>query len=221
VKNHSVLFLFILVSSPGYAKTIYVTDSLDLPLRSEESSKGKIISLLHTGTPLVLLSENNQSGFSKVQLQNGMQGFISTRNTMSKPPNHSKLESTTKDLTTLQVENTALKEELAKTKATITPGTTLEQSLSAERDRLDRELLELKRISANQIQVKNERDELKEQLVKATRDFEQLKLESKAMKDGANQDWFLYGGMLSLAGVILGFILPKMAWRRKNSWDNL
>lgn len=221
MKNHSVLFLFILVSSPGYAKTIYVTDSLDLPLRSEESSKGKIISLLHTGTPLVLLSENNQSGFSKVQLQNGMQGFISTRNTMSKPPNHSKLESTTKDLTTLQVENTALKEELAKTKATITPGTTLEQSLSAERDRLDRELLELKRISANQIQVKNERDELKEQLVKATRDFEQLKLESKAMKDGANQDWFLYGGMLSLAGVILGFILPKMAWRRKNSWDNL
>ena len=47
----------------------------------------------------------------------------------------------------------------------------------------------------------------------------QIKLENQALQDTANQDWFLYGGILALVGVILGFILPKLSWRRKNSWD--
>jgi SH3 domain protein len=226
VKKCSVLFVLHLglmlgFISSAYAKTVYVTDNLDLPLRSEESNKGKIISLLPTGTPLILLKENSKTGFSQIQLQNGMQGYIATRNTMPEPPNRSQLEASAKNSTALMAENSALKEELAKVKASIAPGSTLEQSLAAERDRLDRELIELKRTVSNQIQIKDERDKLQEDVVNVKRELEQLKLENNALKDGANQDWFLYGGMLTLAGVILGFILPKLSWRRKSGWDRL
>lgn len=222
MKRLSVFFVLFIVTAPAaYAKTVYVTDNLELPLRSEESNKGKIISLLSTGTPLNVLSENSKSGFSLVKLKSGMQGFIATRNTMPEPPNRSQLDTTTRNSESLQAENTALKEELAKVKTSIAPGTTLEQSLAAERDRLDRELIELKRTASNQIQLKNERDELQENVVSVKRELEQLKLENNTLKDGASQDWFLYGGFLSLAGVILGFILPKLGWRRRNSWDSL
>lgn len=226
MKRCSVFFvipitLLIIFSTSAYAKTVYVTDNLDLPLRSEESNKGKIISLLPTGTPLNVLGENSKSGFSRVQLKSGMQGFIATRNTMLQPPEHARLETTSKNLVDLKAENDSLKEELAKVKATITPGSTLEQSLTTERDRLDRELTEIKKTAASQIQLKDERDKLQEDIVNVKREFEQLKLENNALKDGANQDWFLYGGMLSLAGVILGFILPKLAWRRRSGWDRL
>ncbi|MEQ1545758.1 TIGR04211 family SH3 domain-containing protein [Methyloglobulus sp.] len=222
MKRLSVFFVLFIVTAPAaYAKTVYVTDNLELPLRSEESNKGKIISLLSTGTPLNVLSENSKSGFSLVKLKSGMQGFIATRNTMPEPPNRSQLDTTTRNSESLQAENTALKEELAKVKTSIAPGTTLEQSLAAERDRLDRELIELKRTASNQIQLKNERDELQENVVSFKRELEQLKLENNTLKDGASQDWFLYGGFLSLAGVILGFILPKLGWRRRNSWDSL
>lgn len=221
MKKCSVFFVLLISFTAAYAKTVYVTDNLDLPLRSEESNKGKIISLLSTGTPLTLLSENSKSGFSRVQLQSGMQGFISTRNTMPAPPNRTQLESSTKNITALQTENASVKEELARAKAAIAPGTTLEQSIAADRDRLDRELTEIKRTAANQIQLKDERDKLQEDIVNVKRELEQLKLENNALKDGANQDWFLYGGMLALAGVFLGFILPQLGWRRKNSWDRL
>jgi SH3 domain protein len=69
------------------------------------------------------------------------------------------------------------------------------------------------------VQLKNERDELQERFVSVERDLQQVKLENQALQDTANQDWFLYGGILALVGVILGFILPKLSWRRKNSWD--
>jgi SH3 domain protein len=221
VKRCSVFFVLLINLTPAYSKTVYVTDNLDLPLRGEESNKGKIISLLATGTPLTVLKENSKTGFSRVQLKNGMEGFIATRNTMLQPPNNSQLESTSKNLVALQTEADNLREELAKSKAAITPGSTLEQSLAADRDRLDRELTEIKKASFNQIQIKDERDKLQEEVVNVRRELEQLKLENNALKDGATQDWFLYGGFLSLAGVFLGFILPKLAWRRKSGWDRL
>ncbi len=218
--NLRLMFLLVpLVSLPAFAKTVYVTNNLDLPLRGSESAKGKVIGLLPIGTAVELLGENAKTGFSHVQLQNGLQGYVATRNTVADPPTRTEPGTIANNLSALQSENNSLKDELAKIKSTITPDTPLEQSLAVERDRLDRELTELKRTAANQIQLKSERDVLQAEVVNVKRELEQLKLENHALKDGAQQDWFLYGGILALAGVLLGFILPKLAWRRKNDWD--
>ncbi|MDD4907405.1 MAG: TIGR04211 family SH3 domain-containing protein, partial [Methylobacter tundripaludum] len=151
---------------------------------------------------------------------NGTEGYISTRNTMKEPPGRLQLETATKNINTLQAENNALKAELRALKDSLTPGTSLEQSLAIERDHLSRELSVLKKTAAGAIQLKNERDELQERVVNIERELQQFKLENQALKDTTHQDWFLYGGLLSLAGVILGFILPKLGWRRKSSWDS-
>lgn len=219
MKIRCVFFLLYLLSGAGYAKTVYVINNLDIPLRSKENSKSKIMSLLPLGTAVEVLSENTKTGFSHVELTNGLQGYIATSNTVTTPPNRTQPGTVAANLGSLQNENNSLKAELAKMKAAIAPGTPLEQSLATERDRLDRELTELKRTAANQIQLKDERDALQEDMVNIKREFEQLKLENTALKDGAKQDWFLYGGMLALAGVLLGFILPKLGWNRKNDWD--
>lgn len=214
-----VFLLLQLVTASAFAKTVYVTNNLDLPLRSSESTKSKVISFLPTGTAVEVLNENSKTGFSHIQLKTGQQGYIATRNTVTEPPNRAQPGTIASNFGTLQTENNNLKEELAKMKASIAPDTPLEQSLAVERDRLDRELTELKRTAANQIQLKTERDALQEDVVNVKRELEQLKLENNALKDGAKQDWFFYGGILSLAGVLLGFILPKLGWRRKNDWD--
>lgn len=223
MKKLSVFFVLLIIlainSTSTYAKTVYITNNLDLPLRDKESSKAKIISLLPIGTPIEVLNENSKTGFTHARLKDGMEGFVVTRNTMMEPPSHAQPETIAKNLGFLQTENNSLKEELAKVKASLVPGTTLEQTLASERNRLDRELTDLKRTASNQIQLKNERDQLQEDVVGAKRELEQLKLENNALKGGASQDWFLYGGFLALAGVILGFILPKISWRRKNNWD--
>jgi len=45
--------------------------------------------------------------------------------------------------------------------------------------------------------------------------LQQYKLENQVLKDTASQDWFLYGGILSLVGVLLGFILLKTQLAQK------
>ncbi|MGR9086539.1 MAG: TIGR04211 family SH3 domain-containing protein [Gammaproteobacteria bacterium] len=219
ILSASIIMLWVLGSAQ--AKTVYVTDNINLSLRSEESEKGKVMKLLPTGTPLTVISQNKKSGFSRVRLQTGEEGFFPTRSTMKEPPSRFQLETATKNLSAIKTENASLKAELESLKKALTPDTTLEQSLANERDLLSRELDELKKTAANAIQIKEERDELQEHVVNIERELEQLKLDNKALKDSTEQDWFLYGGAVAFIGVLLGFILPRIAWqRRSGGWDS-
>jgi SH3 domain protein len=216
----SSFFILMLAFGSAQADTVYVTDNLDLAFRSEENTRGKIIKMLHPGTPLTVLSQNNETGFIYARLDDGTEGYILARHTKKEPPSRSQLDTANKKLASLEKENTTLKTELESLKSSLTPGTSLEQSLATERDHLARELSELKQTAANAVELKNQRDELQERVVNVERELEQLKLENKALADSSKQDWFLYGGILSLVGVILGFILPKLGWRRRSSsWD--
>jgi SH3 domain protein len=222
VKKILISFYVLIVAfGSAQAETVYVTDNLNLSLRSQPNNQSKVVKLLATGTPLTVIAENKKTGFTHVRLDNGLEGYIPTRNTIKEPPSRFQLETANKNLASLQAENATLKADLAKLKESITPGTSIEKSLAAERDQLSRELNDLKKSAANTMQLKNERDELQERVVNVERDLQQFKLENQALKDSSKQDWFLYGGVLSLAGVLLGFILPKMGWRRKSSgWDS-
>ena len=196
------------------AETVYVTDQTDFALRSTENSRGKILKMLPSGTPLTVVSQNNKTGFAYVRLENGTVGYILTRYITKEPPQNL-------DAGSLRTENISLKTELEALKKSVSSGSTLEQSLVNERDQLSRELSELKQTAANAIQIKYQRDELQERVINVERELEQLKLENRALEDSTNQDWFLYGGLLSIISVILGFFLPKLSWRRRSSgWDS-
>jgi SH3 domain protein len=202
------------------AETVYVTDNLNLSLRSEENNTSKVIKMIGTGTPLTIVEDNKSTGFALVRLNDGTEGYIPIRNTMKEPPSREQLDVANKNITLLQSENATIKTELNALKDSITPDTTLEKSLAKERDLLSRELNELKKTAASTLELKNQRDELQERVVNIERDLQQYKLENQALQDSANQDWFLYGGLLSLMGVVLGFILPKLNRRRgRGSWD--
>ena len=209
-------FILTLTFGAAQAETVYVADDLNLSLLDTASSRGKVLQSLPTGTPLTVLDKPSKAEFIHVRLIDGTEGFIKSRYTKKQAPAIDPKDSSGKFL----ADNAALRAQLAALKESLTPDSSIEKSLTTERDKLARELSELKKTAANAVQIKNERDELQERVVSVERDLQQYKLENQALKDTASQDWFLYGGLLALAGVLLGFILPKLGWRRKNSWDS-
>lgn len=202
-----VLFSF---SELANAKTAYVTDSVEIPLRSGDSERSKIVKMLANGTQLTIFQDSNENGYSYVQASNGAEGFILTRYLTNEPAARAQLEAANKKLEVLQEENKQLKSNHA-----------VSQEIGKERDKLSNELTELHQTAANAIQLKQQRDELQERVVTIERELQQYKRENQALTDSSNQDWFLYGGGLALFGVLLGFILPKLSWRRRSSgWDS-
>lgn len=217
-----ILSALMLVSIAANAQSdiVYVADDYNLTLWGTSNYTGKVKSL-PTGTPLTIIGEHPTSnGLIKVKTIDGTEGFIKTKYIKNEAPEHDRDDIAAKNIAALQGQISKLENELKAAKEVITPGTTLEQSLATERDKLSRELNELKRISGSAVQLKNERDELQERYVAVERDLQQVKLENQALLDTANQDWFLYGGILALVGVLLGFVLPKLSWKRsRGGWD--
>jgi SH3 domain protein len=206
------------ISAPN--EVVYVADDYNLTLWSTSNYTGKI-QVLPTGSPLTIIGEHpTGNGLIKVKTIDGTEGFIKFKYVKKEAPEHDRDDISAKNIAALQGQVSKLENELKAAKSVITPGTTLEQSLATERDKLSRELNELKKISGSAVQLKTERDELQERYVAVERDLQQVKLENQALQDTANQDWFLYGGMLALVGVLLGFILPKLSWKRsRGGWD--
>jgi SH3 domain protein len=216
----SAFFILILTFGLAQAETVYVADDLNLSLRDSANINGKVLKSLPIGTPLTLIDKQSKGEFIHVRLIDGTEGYLKSRYTKKQAPALDPKDTGGKTLALLQSDNAALKTELTALKGSLTPGSSLEKSLATERDQLARELNELKKTAASSLQLKNERDELQERVVSIERDLQQYKLENQALKGTASQDWFLYGGLLSLVGVLLGFILPKLGWHRKSSWDS-
>jgi SH3 domain protein len=215
----SALMLASSVAISAPSDIVYVADDYNLTLWSTANYTGKL-QVLATGSPLTILGEHPTSnGLIKVKTIDGTEGFIKVKYVKKEAPEHDRDDIAAKNIAALQGQISKLESELKAAKEVITPGTTLEQSLATERDKLSRELNELKKISGGAVQLKSERDELQERFVTVERDLQQLKLENEALKNTNNQDWFLYGGVLALVGVLLGFILPKLSWKRKSSWN--
>jgi hypothetical protein len=65
-----------------------------------------------------------------------------------------------------------------------------------------------------------ERNQLQQRVVTIERELESLKRDNDTLVNSDVQDWFLAGAGVLLFGIILGFILPKLGWRKKTSWQS-
>ncbi len=225
-KIYLAFFILLITFGSAQADVVYVADDINLAVRKTANSSGEVIKVLPTGTSVTVVEEQRRhKDFIKVRLTDGTEGFIKTKYTKKEPPQYDAKDVVSETIANLQKEIGDLKDELKKTKDAITPGTPLAKSLEAELEQLKNELNDLK--SADKGRLKDERDQLQEQFVKSQQELndsqqklKQLELDNEMLKKNSDQDWLLYGGALVIIGIFLGFILPKISWRRRSGWDS-
>ena len=207
MKNSIILITLLCTSLSAIAENIYVTDSIKFTLKQSEDSKSKVIKMVSSGTRLTKVSENPATGYSLVRTKKGLEGYILTRHLSKKPISKWYLQQTQKELDSLQQKHNLISDELNQLKSGNTESNT--------------DLAKLQKTANEATQLKFEKDQLQQRVSSVERELEQVKRDNQGYKDSEKQDMFLYGGLLSLFGVILGFLLPKLGWSRKqSSWDN-
>ena len=185
------------------AQTHYVTaDSIPIDLRTGPSNQHRVIADLKEASEVEVLE--SISGWSRVQVKDGKEGWILTRFLSQQMPNKLLLEklqkeyddiiakagSPLKEIEQLKKENQQLKESLNSTG----------KSLEDTRKSYDT----LKTESADFLKIKNSYDEAAAKLAEETEKAQTL--EKRVAKIGFNQNlqWFLGGAGVLLAGYILG-----------------
>jgi len=221
LKNCFLAILLLPSLSLWAGNQAWITDKLEVQMRSGPGTQHKISKSLASGTELGIVDGNETNGYTHVTiLESGEEGWISTRYLSMTPIARTQIEESTKRLSALYEENQRLKSELSTVKSGKETAEKSNQDITAETARLNSEVTAIRQASANVLQIQNERDQLTQEKVTLESQLETLKRENQTLDSSNKQDWFLIGAGVLLGGIVLGLVLPRLSWRKKSSWES-
>ncbi len=215
-------FLLVTCASLASAKTRYITDQSKIMMRAGEGSRFKILRRLPAGYPVDVLNTNRKTGYAHVRAKDGRTGYVLLHQLMDKPSARERLTAAQKRLDELQAEPDKLAARLSTLQTENAELNSAKQQLQQERDELEKQLEALRHTSANAVRISNERNALRRKQVSMIQQIEELKQENRELSNTAAQKWMLNGALVTLGGILIGLILPRLRFqRRKNSWGSL
>ncbi|MCG8487867.1 MAG: TIGR04211 family SH3 domain-containing protein [Chromatiales bacterium] len=222
MKKSLLLFtLLLLLPLLAQGKTLYVTDTFQITMRTGESTSHRIMRMLNSGMALDVLSTNPESGYTKVRVGSS-QGFVLTRQLMNEPSARAQLGTLREEIDELKAAPGELRSKLIDLQKSHRELLTNHKSLQKVKDKQEQELQSIQRTASNAIRISNERNELVKQVAALTREVEELKQDNRDLSNEATRDWFLIGAGVIIAGILIGLILPHLRFqRRRNSWGTL
>jgi SH3 domain protein len=208
------------ISPVAGAQTKYVTDRLEVTLRSGTSTQNAIVRMLRSGSSVEVLEEDSESGYARVRTSNGTEGWVLSRFLVNQPVARdqlSVLERRHTDLSARFEQVSAENEQLNHLK---NESAAANNQLDANNQELTNELERVRRAAANTLAIDAANKQLTDQVNGLNIQMEQVQQENLLLRDRRNRDWFIAGSAVLLFGLLLGLIIPRIRWKRRSSWGS-
>jgi SH3 domain protein len=210
----------LLVVSFAHAEDRWVTDEFEVMMRSGKNNQQRILLQLRSGTRLEELEVDAESGFSRVRSASGEKGWVLTRYLQSTPTAKLRLPEAEKRLQKSDAKNKDLSTELNGLKKDKQGLQREVAELQASNRSLQNQLDRISRLSSDTIEIDNQNQLLIQQLADSQRQIDGLAADNGQLGSRADREWFLVGSAVLALGLLLGLIIPRINWRRKDSWGD-
>lgn len=198
-------------------ETRYIRDTLFVPLRSGQSYKYRIIHKgLVSGTALTLLEQSDDESYSKVRTEQGIEGWLETQYLSEEPSARSRVNSLALKNEKMTSENTALKQKINALTEVNNEQKNALKALDQQYQILNKELTDIKAISANALTLNDNNTELLQQNQVLQNQADILTTDNQRLKDQLDNDNFLNGAFAVLIGVFITLLVPRL-WPSKSS----
>jgi SH3 domain protein len=220
VKNLPVLvILFLATAGNALAESRYVSDKLEITMRSGKGNSYSITRMLSSGTQVEVLEVDKSAGYTKVRTNSGKEGWVLSRYLMRSQAARDRLAAAEKKLAELELEKRKLETSMASLSEEKTVLNSKLAALQGDSRKVSQELTEIKRTASSALAIDSENKDLKSRVVSLERELQTLQQENEGLKDRTARDWFMVGAGVVLLGIIVGLIIPRIRWRKKSSWD--
>ena len=214
-----VVILFLGAAGGALAETRYVSDRLEIQMRTGKGTKYKILRMLKSGTALEILEVDQEDGYSRVRAPGGVEGWVLSRYLMKGQAARDRLADAEKQLAQLELENRKLKTSFGELQQAKGSSDHQRKELDKQNRMVTQELEEIRRTASSALAIDSENKELKSRMVALERNLQTVQQENENLKDRTARDWFMVGAGVVLLGIIVGLIIPRIRWRKKSSWD--
>lgn len=203
---------------PAHAATMYISDELTVPLRRGPSNGHRILHAgLPSGTPLEILGEDKAAGFTQVRTPNGTEGWVPSQYLTGQPIAKSQLAAAQKRVQTLEAELKSLRTNFQEARGARTQVEGRAADLDRQTQKLQAELAEVRRISANAIAQAEENKKLKTDNQQLQAQTSQLTERVRSLERNVQLRWLLFGGGLVVLGLIIGVTIKSRP--KRSSWS--
>lgn len=222
VPRRQALFAVLLwLSLPALAQTAYIKDEMEITLRSGETTQHSIVRMLSSGTRVTVLGSNTETGYTHVRTAEGREGYVLSRFLSNQPIARDRLAAAERELARLRENNQKVASELATLRDEKQRSESRGESLSEQNQRLNSDLEAIRRTSANALNIDAENKRLTTELASSGQRVQALENDNQALRKRSGQTWFLAGAGAVTVGALLGFILPRVRWRKRSRWGDL
>lgn len=209
--------LFLCAGTAHAEKSVYVIDQITITLRAGQGTQHQILRTLPSGSPLQILSVNEDSGYTQVRTKDGVEGWVLSQYLIDEPTSKIKL--------------TAAEQKLARIDAEYKELQTTVETLTKERESWEQEKKALieereKILSAPAATAEPTAGQLTGEVIgeitgslPPEKESEMLRQENQMLRERSKKDWFIAGGGVMLLGIVVGLVLSRFRPRR-NGWGN-
>ena len=206
----SLIILTFKVSAESF---VYITDELDLPIRSDKNFGNNIIRLLPSGTELSLL-QSTEDGWAQIKFDDTI-GWIKSFYLSPDPSSREKLKKLTRSynankllISKLGEEKESLEKQLQSLKEENTDLLVQSSKSQAEKEHIEQ-------IYQDALKLEHENDKLTQEKLQLKAELQLSENNSQIQKDTSSRNWFIVGAIVLFFGMMIGFIIPNLLKRKR------
>ncbi len=216
------LLLLGLILTPVQAQTTqYVTtEGIKVMMRTGTSLNNKILKELGSGDVVTVIEENLASDWSQVEVEDGTRGYVLSRFLSEVPVARQQLN----ELQTRYAEQEELiarqGEEIDQLQSSLAQERSDNDALKTTLRSSEQELSDVRGAAENTLAILEQNKQLRTTLNELQLERNSLTEENLELKDSTRLDWFVRGGAVSLIAFVIGILVTRIRWRKRDSWGS-
>ncbi len=196
----------------------YVTDVIFTPIRTGPGGDYRIINKgLRSGTAVTFHGITDDGVWAEVETKGGTRGFLRAQYLQTEVPRANQLNILEAELAASKDRAATLQQNLNEAMEQLTSSDSDMSSTATALAETRAELDEIKRISANAIQLDQLTKELTGKLEDASARNDLLTLENARLEDRVASNQHLQGALSVIAGILIALLIPRLIMKRRRN----
>jgi SH3 domain protein len=215
MNKYKVLALtFILIAFKVSAESfVYITDQIDIPIRSDQNFGNNIIRVLPSGTELSLL-QSTEDGWVQIQFDDTI-GWIKSFYLSKDPPAREELKKLTRTSNSnkLLISKLASEKEVLENELSLLKQENTDLSIQSSKSQAEKEHIE--QIYQDALKLEHENEKHIQEKLQLKAELQLADNNTQIQKDTSSRNWFIVGAIVLFFGMIIGFIVPGILNRKR------
>ena len=211
--------LVLLVGVGAAAQTRYISDRTIIELRRGPGTEYLIQRNLEAGEQVEVLEQNQEAGYSRVRVADqGTEGWILTRYLIAEPIARERLIVAERTLAAAHERVAALETQVNQLTTDLTSARRDLEQTRTSHGTVSKELADIRTAAANVVETRDENTRLQQRLTERDREVADLTADNARLAGRNNQNWFIVGAAVLLAGIVVGLVAPSLRRKRRSDW---